>query len=326
VNPVSDLSTTVIDPAVTTQTPILASQHGGPTPDKSQAADENEMDPILFIAAPAAGQFTLYGAPLAGPVVGQYKANYIILPGLAVAPTVGPNSLSIAPTAWYNAPKSFLATPNGTEVALWPDLSAFGNNAVARGSAGNRPIVIQNANLAGAAIQNQNSKLGLQPSAFAGGISNPNSFSIFAIVYFTPQNVSTFGYFAGLFKADDGAFWGINKTTNQLHDSTRNSEALTAGSILLNTWYSIVIVETGGGQATVYVNGNSYGSIGNMGGGTIINIGLLENGGTRTIPVETEANSGMDGMMAELAIYNGQLTPTDIALLHTYAQQTYGLP
>lgn len=38
--------------------------------------DENEMDPIIFNAAPKTGSFVLRATTIDGPVVGKYKVNY----------------------------------------------------------------------------------------------------------------------------------------------------------------------------------------------------------------------------------------------------------
>lgn len=67
---------TVVDAAVSAFSRILATQAGdAPT---GRSADENEMDPLVISAQPAAGQFTLYVTPLHGPVQGKYKVNYLI--------------------------------------------------------------------------------------------------------------------------------------------------------------------------------------------------------------------------------------------------------
>jgi hypothetical protein len=39
-------------------------------------SDENEMDPINWIAVPGTGQFTLIAAPTAGAVAGKFKVSY----------------------------------------------------------------------------------------------------------------------------------------------------------------------------------------------------------------------------------------------------------
>lgn len=69
-------SFTITDASVSGTSKIIPQQAGdAPT---GRQADENEMDAILFSAAPGAGQFTLFGNALNGPVSGKYKVNYMV--------------------------------------------------------------------------------------------------------------------------------------------------------------------------------------------------------------------------------------------------------
>lgn len=66
----------VTDAGVSSSSSIVVCQAGNAATGKQ--ADENEMDPIIFLAIPGTGQFTLIGSTKDGPVVGKFKVNYMV--------------------------------------------------------------------------------------------------------------------------------------------------------------------------------------------------------------------------------------------------------
>ena len=67
---------TITDASVNASSNIVATQSG--TAATGRHADENEMDPIIFSATPGSGQFSLIATPMAGPVGGKFKVNYLV--------------------------------------------------------------------------------------------------------------------------------------------------------------------------------------------------------------------------------------------------------
>jgi len=66
----------VTDATITSSSHIMVTQSG--TASTGRSADENEMDPITFSGTPQSGQFILIANTLNGPVVGKYRANYMV--------------------------------------------------------------------------------------------------------------------------------------------------------------------------------------------------------------------------------------------------------
>lgn len=66
----------ITDATVSPSTPLIVTQSGAAA--TGRQADENEMDPITFSATPGSGQFILIASALNGPVVGNYRVNYIV--------------------------------------------------------------------------------------------------------------------------------------------------------------------------------------------------------------------------------------------------------
>ena len=65
---------TITDAMINTGSLLFPTQSGkAPT---GRHEDENEMDPIIFSAAPKTGNFILRATTIDGPVVGKYKVNY----------------------------------------------------------------------------------------------------------------------------------------------------------------------------------------------------------------------------------------------------------
>lgn len=67
---------TIINSSVNSSSAIMAVQSGNAPIGRS--IDENEMDPIIFVAISGNGSFTLIATTLNGPVVGAYKVIYIV--------------------------------------------------------------------------------------------------------------------------------------------------------------------------------------------------------------------------------------------------------
>jgi hypothetical protein len=66
----------ITDSSVTSSSKIVIVQSG--TAPTGKSSDENELDPILFSAIPESGQFILIGSSKDGPVVGNFKVNYMV--------------------------------------------------------------------------------------------------------------------------------------------------------------------------------------------------------------------------------------------------------
>jgi hypothetical protein len=65
---------TIVDADVGPGSKLFPTQAGNAPTGRDE--DENEMDPIIFNAAPKTGSFVLRAASQDGPVVGKYKVNY----------------------------------------------------------------------------------------------------------------------------------------------------------------------------------------------------------------------------------------------------------
>lgn len=73
--PTQSKTFTVVDSSITSTAYIIANHSGDAATGKAE--DENEMDVLVCRAAAGSGQFTLYVDSLTGPVVGNFKINYV---------------------------------------------------------------------------------------------------------------------------------------------------------------------------------------------------------------------------------------------------------
>jgi hypothetical protein len=67
---------TITDAAIVPTSKITVSQSGRAA--TGRAADENEMDQLVFAAIPQTGTFILIASSQTGRVAGKYKANYMV--------------------------------------------------------------------------------------------------------------------------------------------------------------------------------------------------------------------------------------------------------
>jgi len=74
IRPTNYKTFTIVDVDVGPGSKLFPTQAGNAPTGRHE--DENEMDPIIFNAAPKTGSFILRATTIDGPVVGKYKVNY----------------------------------------------------------------------------------------------------------------------------------------------------------------------------------------------------------------------------------------------------------
>ncbi len=218
----------------------------------------------------------------------------------------------------YFRADSFGGTPDGTEIATWPDSSNMRQDATAVGSAGSRPTVVLNGINGLTAALFASGKRGL--SNASGTISSVNVWSVWGVFQFPITASATQAGWISLVPS-----WRLyieaaaNIGSGLLKAAYTSIGTVTEADLIQDTVWHYCVFTCNGATKKLWIDGTLRSFT------TVLNNGSITSGFRIGEQYDGGTGVGWIGKIAEVGIVDRAMTTEEAVALNAYLAGRYGL-